>query len=300
MNKRIEIYSLIAGIVFLISGIAKALSADSFANLIAQYGFESLQFLAPLIVLAEVALGLMLVFRIGLKHTALISTALVAGFTLIFAYGLIFNGIEDCGCFGKIAVLNTSPVFTFIRNAVLIYLLLAVWRKSESSWQMSQWTVCLLVVVMVAVAFMSGYTYHSGGKMRKAKYSFKALNGNVLDEFITTSKDSTYLVFAFTYSCPHCLNSIENLKQYEASGTVDRVIGIAAKDSVKEQKFRAIFNPNFPVNNYPAKTLSRLTKSFPTAYYIRNDSIIAELSGVLPCSYVFAKTLHLPASALPL
>ncbi|GHT20837.1 hypothetical protein AGMMS4957_08760 [Bacteroidia bacterium] len=292
MNKRIEIYSLIAGTVFLISGIAKALSASSFASLIAQYGFESLQFLAPLIVLAEVALGLFLVFQIGLKHTALISTLLVAGFTLVFAYGLIFNGIEDCGCFGKITVLNTSPVFTFIRNAVLIYLLLAVWRKSESNWQMSQWTTCLFVVVMVVVAFMSGYTYHIGSKMRKAsKYTVKALNGNVLDEFITTSKDSTYLVFAFTYSCPHCLNSIENLKQYEASGTVDRVIGIALEDSVKEQKFRAIFNPEFTIKNYPAKTLLRLTDSFPMAYYIRNDSIIAELSGELPCSYVFEKTI---------
>jgi uncharacterized membrane protein YphA (DoxX/SURF4 family) len=292
MKKRIEIYSLIAGTVFLISGIAKALSVSDFANLITQYGFESLQFLAPLIVLAEVGLGLFLVFQIGLKHTALVSTVLVAAFTLVFAYGLIFNGIEDCGCFGKITVLNTSPVFTFIRNAILIYLLIAVWRKSENKWQVSKWTAGLMVVVMIAVAFMSGYTYHSGGKVKKtSKNVNKTLETSVLRDFITTSKDSTYLVFAFTYSCPHCMNSIENLKQYEASGTVDRVIGLAVEDSVREQKFRTIFNPEFSIKNYPGKTLLRLTTVFPRAYYIRNDSIIAELAGELPCSYVFAKTV---------
>ncbi|MDR0832909.1 MAG: DoxX family membrane protein [Candidatus Symbiothrix sp.] len=292
MNKKIEIYSLIAGIVFLISGIAKALSVNDFANLIAQYGFESLRFLAPLIVLAEILLGLLLVFQVGLKYTALLSASLVVLFTLIFVYGLIFNGIEDCGCFGKITVLNTSPVFTFIRNIVLIYLLLAVWRKSENNWQMSQWTVGVIVIVMVAVAFMSGYTYQNGGKMKKtSKFANKALETSVLKDFITTSKDSTYLVFAFTYSCPHCMNSIENLKQYEASGVVDKVIGLAIEDSVREQKFKAVFKPEFGITNYPAKTLLRIAETVPKAYYIRNDSIIAELLGELPCSYVFEKTI---------
>ncbi|KAA6301926.1 MAG: hypothetical protein EZS26_001929 [Candidatus Ordinivivax streblomastigis] len=292
MNKKIEIYSLISGILFLISGMAKALSVSEFANLIAQYGFKSLQVLAPLIVLTEVLLGLLLIFQIRLKHTALACIVLVSIFTLAYAYGFVFYGIEDCGFFGKITPLNTSPVFTFIRNIILIYMLIVMWKKSENSGKMNKWILGLVLIVMSIVAFMSGYTYHNVSKTKNAGTSnVEKLENTVLKEFISTSKDSTYLVFAFTYSCPHCMNSIENLKQYESSGIVDKVIGIALEDSVDEQKFREIFNPAFFIKNYPATTLFRLTNSFPTAYYIRHDSIIAELSGELPCGYVFTEKI---------
>ncbi len=57
MSLRNEIYSLIAGAVFLLSGIAKAIDISVFQNAIVQYGFANLQFVAPLIVLAEVAVA---------------------------------------------------------------------------------------------------------------------------------------------------------------------------------------------------------------------------------------------------
>ncbi|MDR2853692.1 MAG: hypothetical protein LBV31_00105 [Prevotellaceae bacterium] len=292
MNKRIEIYSLIAGMVFLISGIAKAVDISAFAGVIAQYGLGNLQFVAPLIVLAEVLAGLLLVFQVGLKHIALASTALVAGFTLVFAYGLIFNGIEDCGCFGKITVLNTSPVLTFIRNGILLYLLIALWRKSQNRWNVNKWLLALVVAVMSAVAFMSGYSYHPAKEKKKIQYTLKTVASTTLSEFITTSNDSTYLVFAFTYRCPHCLNSIENLKQYAPQGIVDRVMGIALEDAAAAQKFQELFEPNFSITNYPAKTLSRLASSLPRAYYIRHDSIIAEVAGELPCANVFSEMVR--------
>jgi hypothetical protein len=97
------------------------------------------------------------------------------------------------------------------------------------------------------------------------------------------------MVFAFTYNCPHCLNSIENLKQYESVGIVDKVIGLVLEDSIAEQAFRENFKPTFLVKNYHPKTLFLLTNSFPQTYYIRNDSIVMKFLGELPCAYVFAK-----------
>jgi hypothetical protein len=93
----------------------------------------------------------------------------------------------------------------------------------------------------------------------------------------------------FSYTCPHCLNSIANLKEYESSGVVDKVIGLAWGDSVVGNKFNERFNPNFSVENISMEKLSHLTTKFPTAYYIRNDSIVMEVSGELPCAYLFAK-----------
>ncbi|GHT74108.1 hypothetical protein AGMMS50262_06430 [Bacteroidia bacterium] len=287
MNKRVEIISSISGVIFLISGIAKSLDISVFSDTIASYGFENLRILSPLIILTEVFLGLLLIFHIRLKNTAFASTFVVILFTSIYSYGLIFKGIEDCGCFGKITALNTYPVFTFIRNALLTGMLVYVWRESENKPIVNEWIIGTILLLMCLTAFMSGYTYRNIG--RNEKFKAIAIENSVLKEFITTSNDFTYLVFAFTYSCPHCLNSIENLKQYESSGVVDKVIGLASDDSVAEKRFREIFNPDFLIKNYPAETLFHLTNSFPQAYYIKNNSIVMKLSGELPCSYIFAK-----------
>jgi hypothetical protein len=289
MKKRIELYSLISGLIFLISGVAKAIDISVFSNTIAQYGFENLQFISPLIILAEVSVGLLLVFQVWQRWSALAGAVLVAGFTAVYAYGIVFKDVEDCGCFGKIAALNTSPVFTFVRNAALFYMLIAVWRKGENEVNINKRIAVSVLIIMCLVAFMSGYSYRKVGKKRVQK-PVQAIENTVLKDFIVTSKDSTYLVFAFTYRCPHCLNSIANLKEYEPSGVVDEVVGLALGDSVMGKEFTENFRPNFSVKNY-SKELLHLTNDFPTAYYIKNDSIMMEFSGELPCAYVFAETL---------
>jgi uncharacterized membrane protein YphA (DoxX/SURF4 family) len=294
MKNRIEIYSIIAGIVFMTSGMAKSLNISAFSDLIKQYGFGSLQFVTPVIALAEFFLGLLLVFNIKQKHSALACGILTAVFTLVYSYGVVFRNIEDCGCFGEITVLNTSYPFTLIRNAVLMYLLFVVWQKGANSSIRNKWVERFILAVMCIAAFISGSTYRHAGKALNAgrdQYGALAKKNTILKEFVSTSKDSTYLVFAFTYLCPHCMNSIENLNRYESSGTVDKVIGIALEDSIAEYRFKEIFKPEFSIRNYPAGTLFRLTNSFPVAYYIKNDSIMAELSGELPCSYVFTQKM---------
>jgi len=290
MNKRIELYSLIAGIVFLVSGIAKAIDISTFSNVIAQYGFENLQFIAPLIVIAEVLIGLLLVFQVRQRWSALAGALLIVVFTVAYAYGILFHNVKDCGCFGNIKALNTSPVFSFLRDAILLYLLIAVWRKGENKQSVNQWIAVTALIFMCVVAFMTGYTSPKFGNRTAKKFVVQAVKNTALKDFIATSKDSTYLVFAFSYTCPHCLNSIANLKEYTKSGVVDKVIGLAFGDSISEKKFTETFEPNFPIKNY-SNELLRLTNNFPTVYFIRNDSIVVEFSGELPCSYVFSKTI---------
>jgi len=286
MKKKIELLSLLAGIVFLVSSVAKSVDIAVFSSIVTQYGFRYAQFLTPLIVWAEALVGLLLVFQIQIKRTSFAGVLLLVAFTVIYAYGVFFKGIEDCGCFGKITLLNTSPVFTFIRNAILLCILIVLWRKGDNKMKLDQWVIAIIVMVMSLISFMSGYAYRNV-KNPTNKYTVEAIENTVLKDFVTTSKDSTYLVFAFTYTCPHCLNSIENLKQYEISGAVDKVIGIALENPDAEKQFMEIFKPDFVIKNYPAETFFRIAKTFPRAYYIKNDSVMAALSGELPCSYVF-------------
>ena len=290
MNKRIEICELSIGLVFLVSGIAKALDVVSFSDLIVEYGFAPLRFLAPLIVLAEIVVGLFLILKIQQKRTALFSIVFLFTLTSIYTYGFVFNDIEDCGCFGKIEILNVSPVFTYIRNIILMLMAFVVWRKREND-VVNKWSIIITAGVGCMVSAIMVYSYCKEDKSDNT-FVAKRLNETMLDQFVSTSKDSTYLVFAFSYTCPHCLNSIENLKQYESFGAVDKVIGLSIENPDAERKYKEIFNPKFQTKNYQSKTLFQLTRSLPKAYYIKNDSLIIEFSGELPCAYIFSELME--------
>lgn len=277
----IKTYGFIAGIILVVSAVTKSLDMDVFSILISQYGFGNIRFVAPLIILAEMFIGLLLILRIKERSAAVSGVAMIVVFTLIYLYGLVFKDIKDCGCFGRMTLLNTSPVFTIIRNSVLIYMLITIWLKADNGRNYNMTSSAALLAIMCLISFICGYSYsHKNmdvGNTKKVRFE-----GSELSRFIEPGRDSMYLVFVFSYSCPHCLNSIENLKQYEASGFVDKVIGIALTDSIKAKKFHEIFEPNFSIQEYPAKTLFKLTKTFPQTYLIKNDSIVLSFSGQLP------------------
>ncbi|MDL2254846.1 T9SS type A sorting domain-containing protein, partial [Bacteroidales bacterium OttesenSCG-928-J16] len=135
----------------------------------------------------------------------------------------------------------------------------------------------IITSILCAVCLVTGYTFVDHNKNENTQYITEGKNVNikvensVFSEFLTLSKDSTYLIFTFSYGCPHCYNSIENLKQYERLGVVDRVLALSfTADSATIMKFNEIFNPNFQIKNYPPAQLFQLTNQFPTSYYIKD------------------------------
>ncbi|MDR1169457.1 MAG: hypothetical protein LBK97_01315 [Prevotellaceae bacterium] len=297
MKRRVKIYAIIAGLVFLISGFGKALATADFSYLIIRYGWQAVSDIAVLIIGAEIIVGLLLVFHIRLKETGFIAIVLLTAFTLIYAYGYFFMDMEDCGCFGSVSVLNTSFVFTLIRNAALLYLLIDVCKNGGCiASSLTTWKIIFITAVLCVASFISGLTYTNNDMIhfgyQKSRYTGKSVHNSVLGDFVSTSKDSTYLVFAFMHSCSHCLNSIENLKQYEPSGIVDKVIAVTLKDSIREKFFINTFQPDFTVQTYDPQTLLRLTNNFPSAYYIKNDTVKLEIRGELPCGYVLLQQLR--------
>ena len=284
------LYSFIVGLLFVVSAIAKACDAAAFAETIARYGFPRFYFLSPFIILIEFLLGCLLILRIQLRYTIPLAFGMVLFFTIMYSYALIFEGNTDCGCFGQFQALNSSPLFFYIRNVLLLILLFLAYLKREKYGNFSPGFHALAPVLAGAgvLAFFVGYTYQ---KPVSYKTTHMALHDSVLGEFVETSPDSTYLVFAFSYVCPHCLNSIGNLKECARFPIADKVIGLALGDSVMENRFfRKIFEPNFVIHNHKNELL-RLTDKFPRTYYIRHDSIVLQISGELPCPFIVSAYL---------
>lgn len=293
MNKRNKIEAYIIGCMFLFSGLIKSTNMSLFLQTVEGYSIGNLIILTPFVVIIEVFLGLSLILAKHKFYIALTSVIFISLLTLIFTYGWVFNGITDCGCFGELSALNTSPWFTLFRNFIFIFMCLDIcinlrkYKLLDRTIHINNNLVC--VVVLTICAFMSGYTSKAIKIKSQKQFEPIPISHSQLPNLISTSPDSTYLIFAFSYKCPHCINSISNLNSYEKSGIVDEVIALAVENKQIHTEFNKFFNPSFRIKHLEKQKLYKLTKTFPVAYFIRNDSIVDIIPGELPSAFLFKK-----------
>lgn len=290
-----QAFAVIGGATFMLSGFLKAMDSGAFARLLGDYGIPYLEYTAPVIIITEVLMGFLLITGIKQRIVATLSVIMLIIFTAGFGFGVLFRDVTDCGCFGDSGIPGSSPEAVFIRNVILMAMLLFVAKKHNDtriSEKILTYTGASLIVAASVTAFMAGRTFRNihGNRQGGTPVEPEAVADTALADFITVHPDSSYLVFAFSYSCPHCLNSIANLNNYVAGHAVDKVIGIAAGTAEQELEFRRQFNPAFVIVN--TRSLKALTRDFPRTYYILRDSVVLDFAGELPCAQVLHNSMR--------
>lgn len=292
LNKRLPgVLSIMLGITFLASGFLKSNSSIAFAEQLSNYGMLMPKFLSLLIIIIETLLGIVLIMGVWLKKSAAISAVILVIFTIGYTYGLLFHNISSCGCFGDSKLFNSPPLWIYIRNSILLLISLFVSFCSPVK-SPSHKTIQFSMIVMIAggclVSYLSGLSSRSLSKNSKIenRKSFE-LSDSPLNGLLKTHPDSTYIVFAFSYSCPHCLNSIANLNEYNRLHLADKILGINRETLTDSVGFEHWFSPSFQI----IKSDKAITKELPTLYYIRNDSIITTIIGELPSAFIFSEII---------
>ena len=215
-------------------------------------------------------------------------------FTAAFAYAHFKNGVNDCGCFGSVQHTNLPPVLSFLRNFILIGMTFIVWKKyPKENIKITGWKRKLILTVMFIAVFIAGFTFETPFFLRSKPENHKFLYQNIknaaLSTYTKTSPDSTYLFFCFSYTCPYCLNSIENLRQYQKTNTVDRVVVLAVGETKDRLIFEQNFHPDFAINDLSGQAMDKLTAAYPTAFYVEHDTIKMIIQSELPSPFVFKK-----------
>ena len=118
---------------------------------------------APVVVLAELALGLSLLLGFRLRRTGCLATLFLAGVTAVFAYGVLCRGVGDCGCFGAESPLNGPPAAAFLRNAALLVLTGAVWLGGSDDASCGPAVRRTFLAAMSAGAFLCGWSFRTAG-----------------------------------------------------------------------------------------------------------------------------------------
>lgn len=292
-NRISEILGIFLGMVFIISGSLKSVSSAAFAEQLRGYGVYFPEYMSPFIIVAEVLLGIVLILGVWQKIAAAITAFLLILFTLVYTYGLYFYDISNCGCFGSVDVFDGSPVWLYLRNTLLIGISIYIYFHPivNSSTKNELLALGALVVGGSIVAYLSGLSSHKlHSEVESGTRKSIAVKDSPLKDLLVTHADSTYLVFAFSYTCPHCLNSVANLNQYEELKVVDKVIGIA-RGQMENEDFNRWFSPAFRIIEMPQGN-KPIAKELPTSFYIKNDSIIEIFQGEIPCAYLFDNYLR--------
>lgn len=284
MRQRIEyILRFTVGLVFMLSGLLKAIDTKTFADLMSEYGAVWFGYGAPLVIGIEILLGVLLIFNIRPRRMAAAATIFIAVVSAIYLYGVLGRGITNCGCFGPLTLLNSKPWLTFTRNAILVALLLPSMLRPQKGEQLTIPNVVCMAFVTVILMYICGWSMHGAQCVQKKSKRFERvpLAEHKLGEYITTSPDSTYFVFAFSYGCPYCQNSVANVNQYVTMGVVDKVIGLAVENPEGRERFDRLFDVDFEIQEISELQMMMLTNSLPTVFRIRHDSIVSSYSDMV-------------------
>ena len=294
-NKMLRIFCLVVGIVFLVSGFGKIFDVTDFAILIDSYGLGWASNLAPLIVIAEIVTGLLLIFMVQLHRVSIFAILMLSLFTIAYGYGYWMNGVENCGCFGTISKIKTPFWFVFLRNSFLIYFMVETFRQTTFEPYLIKWKPTVIQFSILVVTFISGLTFYPSVPASPKEFENDLINKPIsyfapMNEFL--SSDSSYAIFVFSYSCSHCWNSIENLKQYEKLTEIDKVIGITSEDKTNSILFQNEFDPQFPIYIISTLFIESIVKGYPTTFYVKNGFIRNIFEGELPCSLNYKQIIE--------
>ena len=159
------------GVVFIFSGVVKAIDPLGTVYKIEDYLKAFGGFFTDLLPLAEVAawglivlellLGVCMLLNVRTKWTSWIALLFYCVMTPLTLYIALTNPVSDYGCFGDAVVLTNWQ--TFWKNVILIILaiiLIALRKSVRELWQAWMEGVIALVTILLAIAFMAWTKNH--------------------------------------------------------------------------------------------------------------------------------------------
>ena len=285
------ISSVLLGLMFLISALAKAWDADMFAFTLRQYGFPWFGVIAAVVIACEAVLGMCLLLQIRPKWSAIAADVFLVVVSAVFAYGVLAKGIEDCGCFGVLdSYHNAKPWVSFVRNAVFMVLTVPILMADQRVEKHLTGKLIAMVQILAIVCFISGLAMNRSFSLPRLGTE-EGMNETEMMEKLQAeypfSSDSTYVVYLFSFDCPHCQNFYANVEQYQQFGIVDKVIGIAVEHEEAQARFERIYQPKIEILMIPKSRMSAITPILPVAVHIAEGAIQEIEGGMIASPGIF-------------
>lgn len=132
MKHKYVIFRLIFGLTFVLSGFVKMVDPVGTGLVVQEYfnviHLQVLSFLSVpcgiLLSLLEFIIGVAILMRMRMREASIGALVLQVFFTILSVFLIIFDPIQDCGCFGEAAYLTHGE--TFFKNIILLICIIPI------------------------------------------------------------------------------------------------------------------------------------------------------------------------------
>ncbi|MEX0773321.1 MAG: MauE/DoxX family redox-associated membrane protein [Balneolales bacterium] len=283
--------ALCLGLLFVFSGVTKLLDVQSFVQMVS--GYPLFSFAAPMAMIIpplEILLGAGLILLMNTKRLAQIAAGVLVFFTAIYLYGYYSVGITNCGCFGALGFLDSSPAVVVIRNLTLIAASLFVWKTGTLTYfsekmKVKQYSLYTGAVIFFALAYISS----NNPLMTQASVTQGMdVDISAIVDYANLEEDKTYLLFLYSMTCPACWNSVDVINEYKNSDIVNDVIGITVGSRAQVKEFNREYNLRFTTHMINRGLFGQLASVTPTTYLVKNNVVVDELGYPIPTPVEYA------------
>lgn len=146
------------GALFVFSALSKFVDIDLLNVYIFSFHILSLNASVVagwMLISAELILGVALLSNRSHSLVCLLNMLLLLGFTGFLVFAQISGRTDSCHCFGELLPFN--PVQSMLKNAVLIVLLLFVWKYARHERPTPWWCALIAVVLVFGIIMVSGF-----------------------------------------------------------------------------------------------------------------------------------------------
>ena len=152
INILATVLKIIVGGVFLFSAVSKFVTIDAFEMYVYSFGLFPMGlcfYLSRLLIGAELILGVALISHRNHRFTLVTSLLFLLFFVGFLVYAQLIGRTDSCHCFGDLLPFN--PVQSILKNAILIIILLFVYKYANHEWHPRWWLLTIIYVVITAV-----------------------------------------------------------------------------------------------------------------------------------------------------
>lgn len=152
-----SVLKIFLGAFFVVSAVSKFITIDIFEMYVYSFGLFELglsMYVSRLVIAFELILGAALISNRYHRFSCLMTLLFLTAFILFLSYAHVSGRSDSCHCMGEMTAM--TPVQSLLKNAILIFALLFVYKYSPLDWS-PRWplvTVVYLVVVGVITLYM--------------------------------------------------------------------------------------------------------------------------------------------------
>ncbi|HEU4401304.1 MAG TPA: DoxX family protein [Candidatus Polarisedimenticolia bacterium] len=275
----------VLGLIFLASGVLKAVDPAEFARQMAGYGILGAgpsALAAPLLIAFETTLGVALLAGLRPRGAALVAAVLLVGFIGVETYGLSTGRTESCGCFG--GYVERTPAQVIGEDLVFLALAaLVLWGLRGRAARPERGAV---VVVACGAALALAFTFASP-RLPIDRYVTRLGEGRTLADLGLAGKvpgldQGRHLVALLDLADPGAVDVAARLKEIADLPGTPAIVAFTASTDEERGAFLWAAVPAFDIHGLDRAVIKRLYRRLPRFFLLEEGRVVSVYDGTPP------------------